>query len=176
MLRKSLISVCGVLAGGFVVLWVTSCVHPLEWHWVSTETRTLPGITFPVFAANTYADGGRFRGALFVALAEARPGVTITPLQDRRWSLGPFGLTCFPLFGAPPNLRFGNVYGVLLALWGPAGLLAVWPCVAFLRGPVRRYARRRHGRCVRCGYLLTGLPEPRCPECGTPVTAVARVR
>lgn len=23
------------------------------------------------------------------------------------------------------------------------------------------------GRCVECGYLLTGLPEPRCPECGT---------
>ena len=33
--------------------------------------------------------------------------------------------------------------------------------------------RKRHfwqleGRCTRCGYLLTGLAEPRCPECGTP--------
>lgn len=24
------------------------------------------------------------------------------------------------------------------------------------------------GICVRCGYDLRGLPEPRCPECGTP--------
>ena len=23
-------------------------------------------------------------------------------------------------------------------------------------------------RCAKCGYLLCGLPEPRCPECGTP--------
>lgn len=23
------------------------------------------------------------------------------------------------------------------------------------------------GRCASCGYCLTGLPEPRCPECGT---------
>ncbi len=25
-----------------------------------------------------------------------------------------------------------------------------------------------HLRCERCGYNLTGLTEPRCPECGTP--------
>jgi hypothetical protein len=23
------------------------------------------------------------------------------------------------------------------------------------------------GHCVHCGYCLRGLPEPRCPECGT---------
>lgn len=28
--------------------------------------------------------------------------------------------------------------------------------------------RRDPNRCVRCGYLLCGLTEPRCPECGTP--------
>ena len=25
-------------------------------------------------------------------------------------------------------------------------------------------------RCAKCGYLLFGLPEHRCPECGTPST------
>lgn len=30
-----------------------------------------------------------------------------------------------------------------------------------------RKLRRLESRCERCGYLLTGLPEPRCPECGT---------
>ena len=27
--------------------------------------------------------------------------------------------------------------------------------------------------CQRCGYLLIGLPEPRCPECGLPFDAIA---
>ena len=31
--------------------------------------------------------------------------------------------------------------------------------------------RWQHGvtRCGRCGYILSGLREPRCPECGTPI-------
>ncbi len=29
--------------------------------------------------------------------------------------------------------------------------------------------RDRETRCRRCGYILRGLREPRCPECGEPV-------
>ena len=31
---------------------------------------------------------------------------------------------------------------------------------------MRRLVRRARGRCVRCGYRLTGLTADRCPECG----------
>ena len=27
-------------------------------------------------------------------------------------------------------------------------------------------AEPNHKRCLGCGYILDGLPEPRCPECG----------
>jgi hypothetical protein len=27
-------------------------------------------------------------------------------------------------------------------------------------------SRERHKRCLGCGYILDGLPENRCPECG----------
>lgn len=47
-------------------------------------------------------------------------------------------------------------------LWLLASAVAIWGA----RG-VRRRIRRAEGRCVQCGYLLTGLPEARCPECGT---------
>ena len=30
--------------------------------------------------------------------------------------------------------------------------------------------------CARCGYNLTGLPEPRCPECGQPFEQRGDVR
>jgi len=32
----------------------------------------------------------------------------------------------------------------------------------------RSLARRFPDHCLKCGYNLRGLPEPRCPECGTP--------
>ena len=52
--------------------------------------------------------------------------------------------------------------------WAPVVLFAAWPIIAFLRGPYRRAARRGKGLCLECGYNLTGLVEPRCPECGIP--------
>jgi len=58
-----------------------------------------------------------------------------------------------------------TVWFVLLTLdaclWG-------WAIVVLCR--LRRTLHRhlRGVQCFRCGYLLMGLTEPRCPECGTP--------
>ena len=45
-------------------------------------------------------------------------------------------------------------------------LSAIYPTIAFLRGPLRRWRRRRKGLCVKCGYDLTGNVTGTCPECG----------
>jgi len=55
--------------------------------------------------------------------------------------------------------------------------LPVWPLVIPLMVPPirdsirerRRLRRKKRNECLECGYNLTGLIEPRCPECGTPV-------
>ena len=58
---------------------------------------------------------------------------------------------------------------VEIALWLIWPLVGAWPVWAFVHGPLTRWHRRRHGRCLHCGYDLTGLTEPRCPECGNGV-------
>lgn len=52
----------------------------------------------------------------------------------------------------------------------PLGALAFTILMFFLWRRAGRAVRRAEGRCERCGYSLQGLPEPRCPECGTPFT------
>jgi len=54
-------------------------------------------------------------------------------------------------------------------LWILCVIFGAYPTVMFLRGPVRRWNRRRRGRCARCGYDLSGNESGVCPECGSPV-------
>ena len=54
-----------------------------------------------------------------------------------------------------------------------AGILAIWLFVGLKpteEGPISRRRRRERlkaGLCGTCGYNLSGLTEPRCPECST---------
>jgi hypothetical protein len=59
-----------------------------------------------------------------------------------------------------------NKMKIIFPLWAPLLVFGTYPTISFIRGPLRRRRRRRRGLCVHCGYNLTGLPEPRCPECG----------
>ena len=55
---------------------------------------------------------------------------------------------------------------VQLPAWAPFVLLGAYPFTMFMRGPLRRYRRRKRGLCVRCGYDLTGNVSGVCSECG----------
>ena len=46
---------------------------------------------------------------------------------------------------------------------------AIYPTVAFIRGPLRRRRRRKRGECEECGYNLTGNVSGICPECGVEI-------
>jgi len=53
--------------------------------------------------------------------------------------------------------------------WAPFIIFAAYPTIAFIRGPVRRWRRRRKGLCGRCGYNLTRNLSGMCPENGTEI-------
>ncbi len=61
--------------------------------------------------------------------------------------------------------RHDGLSRLLWHLMGWTAVVLVMLYAAHRLGPV---IRRLEGKCVRCGYMLRGLPEPRCPECGTP--------
>jgi hypothetical protein len=57
--------------------------------------------------------------------------------------------------------------GVAVPFWFLLALSAIQPTYIVTRGPLRRWRRRRQGRCLACGYNLTGNVSGICSECGT---------
>lgn len=57
---------------------------------------------------------------------------------------------------------------VRMPVWLPVTLLLIQPLRAIFFGPWQWRRRERRNLCLTCGYERIGLPEPRCPECGTP--------
>ena len=54
-------------------------------------------------------------------------------------------------------------------IWTVPAFLIAYPIFAFIRGPMRRWRRRRRGVCAGCGYNLTGNESGVCPECGNKI-------
>ena len=62
---------------------------------------------------------------------------------------------------------FPNTYRLSMPLWLPFLLFAAYPTITFfIRGPLRRYRRRKRGLCLTCGYDLMGNVTGVCSECG----------
>jgi hypothetical protein len=66
---------------------------------------------------------------------------------------------------------YGRVRSLTVPIWFLFCAVVLYPAMAMVRGPVRRWHRRKRGACVRCGYDLTGNVSRVCPECALPITA-----
>lgn len=98
------------------------------------------------------------RGTLHAVYSEPLSGRQRIAKSEKK--LGPF-------YFREAQIGIAHARGGGAPFWAPAALLLVCPAVALMSGPIRRRRRRKRGECAKCGYNLTGLPEPRCPECGT---------
>lgn len=68
------------------------------------------------------------------------------------------------------NSRRSNRIFLEIPVWVLLLAFAAYPAFAFLRGPVRRWRRRRRNFCIHCGYNLTGNTTDICSECGKETT------
>ena len=89
--------------------------------------------------------------------------------RSERIDCGIFELgLCHIIRGYPGGWRneLWQYTSIGVPFWLISLLLGLYPMVAFVRGPYRRYRRRRKGLCLKCAYDLTGNVSGVCPECG----------
>jgi hypothetical protein len=84
--------------------------------------------------------------------------------RARHWC-GPGGFH-FERFDGPGRYPLERQTNAGVPCWLFVSILSFYPAWTLLRGPLRRGYRVRRRLCVCCGYSLTGLPDPRCSECG----------
>ena len=53
--------------------------------------------------------------------------------------------------------------------WSAGIAFATYACVGWVPLSVGRMRGDNETRCRKCRYILRGITEPRCPECGTPI-------
>jgi hypothetical protein len=179
MIRKIIIVVLTLGAVGTGVAWICSyCLSislPYAYVGGTVQPRVQPGVRRSVDVGN-----GRLR--VTISSGGADVGYFGPRWQGSRWQ--PFAT--YPAFVDPTTRRHASIpflggwqkltgapgtswYSFHIRLWCPFVLSAIYLTIAFIRGPARRWRRRRNGWCVACGYDLTGNISGICPECGTEI-------
>ncbi len=106
---------------------------------------------------------------LLCGYASVRAGDTIT--FGSRFISGLIQSSTLPVIFHDNRTSFREPWDVLnewlLFVVCYAAVFSVTTHGMVLKRQLRRWRRERMGLCVKCAYNLTGLTEPRCPECGT---------
>lgn len=118
---------------------------------------------------NAFSVALGFVGAILISRSQLR-GVGISPLRPVL-----LGTVVGTLFGAVVSgiVRLVSLMLGLANYYNPMAFLNVVYCIGASMALVACWKKTGlAGRCQQCGYLLRGLPQPICPECGTPAEHV----
>lgn len=171
MIRKIAITVLMAAASWMSFLWIDSHIRPSR-HSLLEITQQLSmqsGNHWEVQWGMTVFGNGQRRIAVVIesqyTLSAGEKPKRLRPINIPGLSLANVG----GVADGPPPIQIENTYVLSTPAWLVVVALWTYPIYCFIRGPLRRSRLRRRGLCVKCGYNLTGAPEPRCPECGTNV-------
>lgn len=172
MIRK--VVTVGLTTGAVVsaVLWVGTSRRPIRRSWPMREPMpqvilALANGSASLMFLSTDDSAALSRGVLFA----------LGPLRYERYSSD--FVPAFPrdpqqtsqIVASRDPSRNLTTTTLVFPLWAPFVACIAYPAVAFMRGPVRRWRRRRKGLCINCGYDLTGNVSGVCPECGSAACA-----
>jgi hypothetical protein len=154
-----------LIAGVTLAMWDISFSSGYNWlHWRQWGGVILVAIAFLCLRGMKLPERPRTE---LERCRERRKGSLVSAIFFLFYALLP-AMIAWSLWRASPTGV--SAWPVLI----PAGIAVVLVGVsALMLWRYRREGRtlrRLEGRCGRCGYDLRGLPEPRCPECGTPFT------
>jgi hypothetical protein len=171
MIRKAIIAACLGIAIVAVALELIAGQANRIWDLVPTSrsyfaVRLAEGDVEACL--HRYTQPHSFVGKKRILFRDAcrRAGFTTLPREGHRfkspwsWHLHRFA------FVGQENVGSFRVSFLRFPLWAALSVSLLYPAIAFVRGPFRRYRRRKKGQCVKCGYDLTGNVSGRCPECG----------
>ena len=150
MIRRAIIAMLAVAALGTWTLWAVSWVAP-------QHVRQVSRASIHIYNLN---EGGLW----FVIIRNKTQLLSWENRYTRKVSIPRwFHITRYR--GQTAYRRYDG----RICLGTTTAVLAMYPTIALIRGPLRRWRRRRKGSCLKCGYDLTGNVSGLCPECGKPV-------
>jgi len=170
MIRKAIIVVALMAASSTALAWGMTALWSVHVKLRPSEKEVI-SICFRHGIADAYAHVTTSPTGRFASLP-------LVPNAINRVEIGPnvvLGSNEFPALKHGFNrIRYQRIdlnpwtYIVFVSfpLWILPLLFAAHPAIAFMRGPFRRYRRRKKGLCIKCGYDLTGNVSGVCPECG----------
>ncbi|MGD2111004.1 MAG: hypothetical protein PVI86_16630 [Phycisphaerae bacterium] len=186
MIRKTVVLLSTLAFVPSVAFWAWVAWYPRAWYERTGFSSLIRGVTS---YRDTYlVDVGVVKNLRVCGGVESGSFVMVfeTPVEDdannKEWVLhaGRFLLATLvmedPVHCGNTIMLHGWVAGpgtyqrvrhVHLPCWTTCLFLAAYPVFALVRGPLRRWRRRRKGLCIKCGYNLAGNMTGVCPECGT---------
>ena len=99
-----------------------------------------------------------WRGAIALLVACIYGGLSVTAFNEWHEAVAEF-------VGGAPSYGPRMGVGVAVAWFAPVVLLAL-ATYGLLTALLARRGVAGETRCRKCDYILRGISEPRCPECG----------